>query len=249
MQPILTIALRAAQSAAEKLNYTVSSIASLTADGTSRKEIFDKAMEDAAWRARKVIRSAHTRHHIDSVQLGKEDSRDWDGQSRWVIDVAAGEHNLRNGYPGFLVNVALYTKDKIDCVALVDPMTEDYMVASRGRGVHFIDRRVRVEYVPLAQAICGIATNDMALLSKWHEAAYDIRITGCALYDFVNLAAGRVHVAIAQQMSPADLASALLIVQEAGALTGDAQGNPIKMDRGELLAANPRLFKQLFSKG
>ena len=47
MQPILTIALRAAQSAAEKLNYTVTSIASLTAEGTSRKEVFDKAIEDA----------------------------------------------------------------------------------------------------------------------------------------------------------------------------------------------------------
>ena len=46
MQPILTIALRAAQSAAEKLNYTVTSIASLTAEGTSRKEVFDKAIED-----------------------------------------------------------------------------------------------------------------------------------------------------------------------------------------------------------
>ena len=249
MQPILTIALRAAQSAAEKLNYTVTSIASLTAEGTSRKEVFDKAIEDAAWRARKVIRSAHTRHHIDSVQLGKEDSRDWDGQSRWVIDVAAGEHNLRNGYPGFLVNVALYTKDKIDCVALIDPMTEDYMIASRGRGVHFNDRRVRAEFVPLAQATCTLATKDMVLLSKWQDAVYDIRVSGCALYDFINLAAGRVNVAIAQQMSPADLASALLIVQEAGALTGDVEGKPIKMDRGELLAASPRLFKQLFSKG
>lgn len=127
MQPILAIALRAAQSAADKLNYTVLNILSLTADGDSRKDVFDKAIEDAAWRARKTIRNAHTQHHIDSVQLGMEESRDWDKQSRWVIDVACGEENLRQGLPGFVVNVALYTKDKIDCVAIVDPMSGDYM--------------------------------------------------------------------------------------------------------------------------
>ncbi len=249
MQPIVTIALRAAQSAADKLNYTVNNISQLTAEGATRKDVFDKAIEDAAWRARKVIRTAHTRHHIDSVQIGMEESREWDGQSRWLIDVAAGEVNLRNGYPSFLVNIALYTKDKIDCVAIVNPMTEEAMTASKGRGVQFGDRRVRTEYTPLSNAVCAIETSSVELLSKWQEVSAGLRMTGCALQSFVDLAAGRVNIALADKMSPADLSSALLIAQESGALTGDVNGKPVKQDRGELLAAAPKLFKQLMPLG
>jgi myo-inositol-1(or 4)-monophosphatase len=247
MQPIVTIALRAAESAADKLNYTVNNISQLTAEGDTRNDVLDKAIEDAAWRARKTIRAAHTKHHIDSVQLGMEESREWDGQSRWLIDVASGETNLRNGHQAFLVNVALYTKGKIDCVAIVNPMNGEFMTASKGRGVQFGDRRVRTEYTPLNTAICALETRDIDVLTHWHNTAAGIRITGCPLQNFVDLAAGRVHISVAQNLSEADLASSMLIAQESGALTGDAKGKPLKLDRGELMAAAPRLFKQLMS--
>jgi len=247
MQPIVTIALRAAQSAADKLNYTVSNISQLTADGASRKDVFDSAIDDAAWRARKTLRAAHTRHHIDSPQIGFEESRDWDGQSTWVIDVAAGEVNLRNCYPHFLVNIALYIKGKIECVAIVNPMTNEVMTASKGRGVQFGDRRVRVEYTAINSAVCAIETGNVELLTKWKIKSAGLRMTGCALQGFVDLAAGRVNIAVAQEMSNADLSSAMLITQEAGALTGDTNGKPVKMDRGELMAASPKLFKQLMT--
>jgi myo-inositol-1(or 4)-monophosphatase len=248
MQPILTIALRAAQSAADKLSYTVQNIAQLTAEGESRKDVFDKAIEDAAWRARKVIRAAHTRHHIDSVQIGLEESREWDGQSRWLIDVAAGESNLRNGYPVFLVNVALFTKGKIDAVAIVNPMTEEFLVASKGRGVQFGERRVRCEYTPLNNAVAAVETTDIEVFHRWFDAAAAIRTTGCPLQAFIDFAAGRVNIAVAQNMSEADLHSAMLIAQEAGALTGDISAHPVKLSKGELLAAPPKLFKQLLQK-
>lgn len=248
MQPILTIALRAAQSAADKLNYTVTNIAQLTADGASRKDVFDKAIDDAAWRARKSIRTAHTRHHIDSVQIGMEESRDWDGQSSWLIDVAAGETNLRNGYPAFLVNVALYTKGKIDCVVVVNPMTEEFLTASKGRGVQVGTRRVRSEFTPLNMAVAAVESNSPELFTIWCEKAAGIRTTGCGLQAFVDMAAGRVNIAVADDLSDADIHAALLIAQEAGALTGDLTGRPVKFTKGELLAAPPKLFKQLLSR-
>lgn len=248
MQPILTIALRAAQSAADKLNYTVNNIAQLTAEGATRKDVFDKAIEDAAWRARKAIRTAHTRHHIDSVQIGMEESREWDGQSSWLIDVAAGETNLRNGYPAFLVNVSLYTKGKIDCVVTVNPITEEFMTASKGRGVQFRERRVRAEYTPLSQAVVGIESQNPEKITFWAEKAASLRITGCPLQAFVDLAAGRVNIAASDDLSEADIHAAMLIAQESGALTGDMNAHPVKIKQGELLAAAPKLFKQLLNR-
>lgn len=248
MQPILTIALRAAQSAADKLNYTVNNIPQLTAEGATRKDVFDKAIEDAAWRARKVIRAAHPKHHIESLQIGMEESRDWDGQSAWLVDVAAGEDNLRKGHPGTLISVALYTKGRIDCAALVDPLTGDNMTVSRGRGVQFNERRCRIEYTPLNQAICALETTDGELISQWLNKSHALRISGCGLLNFMSLAAGRVDVAIAQKMSPSSFNAALLIAQEMGALTGSADGKPVKADKGDLMAASPKLFKQLMAQ-
>jgi myo-inositol-1(or 4)-monophosphatase len=245
MQPIVSIALRAAQSAADKINYTIQNMDNLMDEGDSREDVLKKAFDDAAWRARKSIRNAHTKHHIDSPQIGMEESREWDGQSKWVIDVAAGLKNLKSGFPGFLVNVSLYTKDKIDVTAIVDPMSEDYMTAQRGRGVQLNERRVRADAAPINAATVAIQTSDIELLTTWSQRTAELRITGCGLLNFVYLASGRTHVAIAQDLSSADMATAMLIAQESGALTGNAHGGPVKMDSGELMAAAPRLFKQI----
>lgn len=247
MQPIVSIALRAAQSAADKINYTLLNMANLTAEGATREEVLNKAIEDAAWRARKTIRNAHTKHHIDSVQLGLEESRDWDRQSKWVIDVASGETNLRAGFPGFLINIALYTKDKIDVVAIVDPMTGDHITAQRGRALQMNERRIRAEVVPFNQAIIAIDTPDFDVVAHWRQRTPLIRMTGCPLYNFVLLASGKANIAIAQNMSPSDMASAMLIATESGALTGNAKGGPVAIAKGELLAAAPKLYKQAVS--
>lgn len=245
MQPIVSIALRAAQSAADKINYTIENMDNLMDEGDSREDVLKKAFDDAAWRARKAIRNAHTKHHIDSPQIGMEESREWDGQSKWVIDVAAGINNLKSGYPGFLVNVSLYTKDKIDVTAIVDPMTEDYMTAQRGRGVQLNERRVRADTASINAATVAIHSTDIELVTQWSQRTTELRMTGCGLLNFVHLAAGRTHVAVAQNLTPADMATAMLISQESGALTGNAKGGPVKMDSGELMAAAPRLFKQI----
>ncbi|MDN3649093.1 inositol monophosphatase family protein [Reinekea marina] len=245
MQPIVSIALRAAQSAADKINYTIENIDKLMDEGDSREDVLKKAFEDAAWRARKAIRNAHTKHHIDSPQIGMEESREWDGQSKWVVDVASGINNIKAGYPGFLVNVSLYTKDKIDVAAIVDPMSEDFMTAQRGRGVQANERRVRAVYAPIANATASLQTADIDLITQWHSRTSELRMTGCGLLNFVHLAAGKTNVAVAQNLSPADMATAMLIAQESGALTGNATGAPVKMDSGELMAAAPRLFKHI----
>lgn len=246
MQPILTIALRAAQGAADKLSYTLDQLMQSN-EPEKRQEILDKAIEDAAWRARKAIRAAHGRHHIDCVQLGFEESRDWDGQSRWLIDVCTGELNLRCGYPAFLVNIALYSQDKIDCAVVYNPANETFISVAKGRGVHCRNRRVRAQLTTLPQALCGVETKRGELLAHWCQRSAGVRTTGCGLQAFIDLALGHVQIAIAEELSPAEINTALLIVQEAGALSGDLNGRPLKTSGGELLAASPKLFKQLLS--
>lgn len=245
MQPTLNIALRAARSAADKLSYTQINIASLTAEGATRKEVFDKAIDDAAWRARKAIRKAHQRHHIDSLHLGMDESRDYDGHSCWKLNVLAGESNYRRGYPGYLVSIAYYSKDRIEAAALLDPVTGDEFTAMRGRGVQLNERRMRVEATGLESALAGIETRDVTEIARWADKVAELRVSGCALLSMAYLAAGRVQLAYADHLNDYDFPVASLMIQESGALSGDRHGGPASAQKGELLAASPKLFKQL----
>ncbi len=244
MQPILTIALRAARGAADKLSYTLTNIASLTAEGASRKDVFDKAIEDAAWRARKAIRKAHQRHHIDSLHIGMDESRDYDGISCWKINVLAGETNYRAGFPGYLINVSYYVKDRIEAVALLDPVTGDEYTAMRGRGVQLNERRMRAEGGQLDSALAAIESSDFSETQRWAERVNEVRVTGCGLLNMAYLAAGRVQLAFADNLNDYDFHAASLMIQEAGALAGDRNGGPASAKKAELLAGAPKVFKQ-----
>ncbi|WP_108125049.1 inositol monophosphatase family protein [Saccharospirillum mangrovi] len=244
MQPILTIALRAARAAADKLSYTLANIDSLTAEGDSRETVFDKAIEDAAWRARKAIRKAHQRHHIDCLQIGRDESRDYDGESVWQINIISGEANYRTGYPGYLINISYYRSDRIEAVALLDPASGDEFGAMRGRGAQLNERRLRVANVSLDSALAAIEATDMTETARWSERVAGVRVTGCGLLSLANLVAGRVQLAYADNLNAIDFAAASLLLQEAGALSGDRNGGPASAKKGELLAAAPKTFKQ-----
>ncbi|MCH8529360.1 MAG: hypothetical protein LAT65_00785 [Saccharospirillum sp.] len=247
MQPILTIALRAARGAADKLSYTLANIDSLTVEGDSRKDVFDKAIEDAAWRARKAIRKVHQRHHIDSLHIGMEESRDYDGQSCWKINVLSGEDNYRSGYPGFLVNISYFVKDRIEATALLDPISGDEFTAMRGRGVQLNERRVRAQGDHLDRTMAAVDCRHFEDYQAFANHVKQLRISGCGLLNIANLVAGRVQLAFADDLNDIDFAAAGLLVQEAGALAGDRNGGPASNKTNELLAATPKVFKQFLA--
>lgn len=248
MQPILTIALRAARAAADKLSYTLSNIDSLTVEGASREAVFNKAIEDAAWRARKAIRKGHQRHHIDCLQIGRDESRDHDGRSCWKINVISGEANYRSGYPGYLINIAYTQNDRTEAVALLDPVTGDEFTAMRGRGAQLNERRMRVTGASLDQALAAIDSRDFGYTAGWAERVAGVRVTGNGLTTLSHLVAGRVQLAFADGLDDYDFPAASLLLQEVGALSGDRNGGPASAKKGELLAAAPKVFKHALAK-
>ena len=181
--------------------------------------------------------------------IGMDESRDYDGQSCWKINVLAGESNYRSGYPGFLIVVTFFVKDRIEAAALLDPITGDEWTSMRGRGVQLNERRVRVDASTLDLALAAIDSSDPAEIGRWSERVAGIRVSGCGLMNIAQLVAGRVQLAFADDLNDVDFPAASLLLQEAGALSGDRNGGPVSARKGELLAASPRLFKQLFSRG
>ena len=73
-----------------------------------------------------------------------------------------------------------------------------------------------------------------------------MRRTGSAALDLAYLASGRADGLLALGLRPWDIAAGSLLVKEAGGLITDLNGGEMYLDQGNIMAGNPKLFKNLF---
>jgi len=72
-----------------------------------------------------------------------------------------------------------------------------------------------------------------------------LRRPGSAALDLAYTAAGRFDGFFEIGLKPWDIAAGCLLVQEAGGLVGDFQGNENYLKSGNIVAGNPKIFGQL----
>ena len=72
-----------------------------------------------------------------------------------------------------------------------------------------------------------------------------IRRAGAASLDLAYVAAGRLDAFWEIGLSAWDIAAGALIVLESGGLVGDPQGGETHLACGHVVAANPKLYRQL----
>jgi myo-inositol-1(or 4)-monophosphatase len=72
-----------------------------------------------------------------------------------------------------------------------------------------------------------------------------VRRAGAAALDLAYVAAGRLDAFWEMGLSRWDMAAGALLIQEAGGLVGDIQGEPGYLDKGEIAAGTPKVFAQL----
>ena len=72
-----------------------------------------------------------------------------------------------------------------------------------------------------------------------------IRRPGSAALDLAYVAAGWYDGFWEIGLSKWDIAAGALLVQEAGGIVGDFEGNESWIDSGNIIAANPKVFSQI----
>jgi myo-inositol-1(or 4)-monophosphatase len=134
-------------------------------------------------------------------------------------------------------------------------MRNDLFTASRGGGAFLNDRRIRVSKRDKL-IDCLIATGFpfrmfehtdayMGMMKDFMRKTAGIRRPGAAALDLANVAAGRMDGFWEIGLSPWDMAAGALLVQEAGGLVGNLQGNDGYLESGNIVAASPRIFPQM----
>lgn len=256
MHAFINIALRAGRDAAEVLaQYSDRPDRVMVLDDTPGS-LITSAHKDADRTILFHLQKAYPQHSYTSRVSGHQ--KGGDGQPLWLVDPLIGGHNFLRGFPAFALSIACVVDGKLAHGVLIDPLQDEEFSASRGGGALLNNRRLRVSQQDTlegamlglagsAGAIAGEATAGM--ITRLATVGASWRITGCTGLDLVHTAAGRLDGGWLPNPGRLSIAAAALILQEAGGLVSDENGNPECMDSGQLMFGNPRFFKQLLKFG
>ncbi|MFJ8045305.1 inositol monophosphatase family protein [Kitasatospora sp. NPDC096147] len=186
-----------------------------------------------------------------------EEGADRPGTSgvRWVVDPLDGTVNYLYGLPSWGVSVAAELDGRAVVGVVAVPARGELFHAVLGRGAYLDGAPIRCRPAPpWGQALVSTGFNYVrevreeqarVLLGLLPEVR-DIRRGGAAAVDLCDLAAGRLDGFYERGLHPWDRAAGLLLVAEAGGLSGGRPGEPA--GDGLTVAAPPATFERLTAR-
>ena len=252
MEPMLTIAVRAAQRAGDYI--------ARESTYTDRLTIEQKApgdfVSEVDRQAEKLIVEALQKIYPEHGFVGEEgEAIKPDASHIWLIDPLDGTTNFLRGIPHYGVSVGCLVNGRLEHAVVYDPARRETFSASRGRGAYVNGRRMRVTGITgLEGALIGTGTPFgtrnieqlpayMQALQAMLPASAGMRRAGSAALDLAYVAAGRLDVFWELELNRWDIAAGVLLVTEAGGLVADMKGGMDYLETGNIVAGGPKCFK------
>lgn len=252
MHPMLNIATRAARAAGNLIVRAIQNPEDIKSVAKGRNDWVSEIDQRAEAVIIETIRKTYPNHAITAEESGGINA---DSDYEWIIDPLDGTTNFLHGFPHVAVSIAMKYKGKIEIGLIYDPLREELFTASRGNGAQLNGKRIRVG---------GTKDLDGALLAtgfpfkKPHQLdtylglfktlfphCADMRRAGSAALDLAYVACGRVDGFWELGLMEWDIAAGVLLVQEAGGLVADFNGGHKYLESGNVVAANPKVFKAM----
>jgi myo-inositol-1(or 4)-monophosphatase len=251
MQPLLTIAVRAARRAGDLIVKSLPRLASIQVASKGRNDFVTDIDRLAEQEIVTTIRRAYPDHGF----LAEESGRSGQGEFVWIIDPLDGTTNFVHGFPTFAVSIALEHRGRLEQAVVYDPMRQELFTASRGTGALLDGRRIRVSNLRgLEGALIGTGfpyrenarwlDSYLEMLRVVMSAAAGIRRPGSAALDLSYVAAGRLDGFWEIGLHPWDTAAGSLLIIEAGGLIGTLTGAEYKQG-GNIIAGSPKVYAAL----
>jgi myo-inositol-1(or 4)-monophosphatase len=251
MHPMLNIAVKAARRAGSIINRASLNLDILTVRHKTFNDLVSEVDRAAEQAIIEVLKDAYPEHAI----LAEESGSQGDSEYLWIIDPLDGTTNFLHGFPQYAVSIALMHKRVLMQAVVYDPGRNELFTTTRGRGAYLNDRRLRVsKRIRLTGALIGTGFpfRELKHLDAYMDMFRDIvkntagvRRAGAASLDLAYVAAGRLDGFWEIGLSPWDIAAGNLLIQEAGGLIGDFEGNDGYLESGNVVGGNPKIFAQL----
>lgn len=197
------------------------------------------------------IKERFPNHSIISEESG---SKNEGSEFVWVVDPIDGTLNFSSGTPLFGVMVCLVHKGEVILSSINIPATKELFFAKAGKGTYINGKRVTCSSRVDLKSTFGSGSTSLSPRSKrFFRNLLAVSGDGNTMYgSFGSMAnnacytaAGRRDWMVALNGSVWDFAPAYLILKEAGHKVTDTKGNQWKFGTLEMVAANPKLHKQL----
>ena len=256
MHPMLNIAVRAAREAGNIIARNVDQIDSLTITEKASNDFVSEVDRRAEETIIRTLHKAYPDHSILAEESGNHEGNDYE----WIIDPLDGTTNFLHGFPQFAISIALRHKQRLEQAVVYDPLRDEMFTASRGGGAQLNGKRIRVTPrrglegallgtgIPFREEQMPYMEAYLNMMQALIPGSAGIRRAGSAALDLAYVAAGRLDGFWEIGLNPWDMAAGVLLIEEAGGLISDLTGKATHLQSGDVVAANPRLFKAMLQK-
>ncbi len=176
----------------------------------------------------------------------------------WIIDPLDGTTNFIHGLPIYCVSIALQEDNEIVLGVIFEPNMNECFYAWKGSKAYLngevisVSSAKRMEDSLLATGFPYWDFNRMdaylRILKDFTARTRGIRRIGSAAVDLAYVACGRFEAFYEYSLKPWDIAAGAFIIEQAGGVVTDFQGNRDLVSGKEILAANPHIHPELQQK-
>jgi len=258
MHPLLNIATIAARAAGGNIMHHSRRINDVDVMQKGKNDYVTEVDKEAEKTIIDTIRKYYPEHHIMAEESGQHKGKKGiHGVSdiEWIIDPLDGTTNFLHQFPQYCVSIAVRQKGKIQHAVIFDPVRDEMFTATRGRGAFLNNQRIRIsdqKTLDNSMLATGFPYYDFSYLDAYMNSlkafitsTAGVRRAGSAALDLAYVACGRVDGYWEFNLKPWDIAAGALLVQEAGGLATDFKGGENYLESGNIMAANPKLFKEM----
>ncbi len=182
--------------------------------------------------------------------IGEEGSNDElteDGYA-FVVDPIDGTTNFIKDFHMSAISVALLKGKEVAAGVVYNPYLDEIFYAIKGQGAYCNGKKINVSSQPINNALILFGSspynkelfkNTIEILSEYFNKALDIRRSGSAALDLCSVACGRAELYFELQVSPWDFAAGKLLVEEAGGVVTNLEGESLSFEgKTSILAKN-----------
>jgi myo-inositol-1(or 4)-monophosphatase len=192
-----------------------------------------------------IIKSKYPGHSIISEEVGEELQ---DSDYQWIIDPIDGTVNFAHGIPICCVSIGLKYKDDLVLGTVYNPMMNELFFAEKGKGATLNGKPISVSKKSNFAKACLVTgfpykwpktyEHPIKVFERFILEGLPVRRLGSAAIDLCWVACGRFDGFWEYNLSSWDVAAGYLIVQEAGGVITNFDGQPYSVFDKETLATN-----------
>ncbi len=192
---------------------------------------------------------------LPGVQIiGEEKENEEASREVIYVDPLDGTLNFFHGQRQFAVSIG-YWVDRMPAAGVVfNPIDDDLFSAISGQGAFRNGKPIRVSpHRRLGQSILATGwpydkkelPRVLKSLERLLPVAQEVRVWGTAALAMCYLAAGTLEGYWEWGLFPWDIAAGVVIAREAGCSITSIDGGPFELNRGEILATNGHVHKEM----